>query len=194
MAKVAGRSTRTIKAIRANLRCFGNNLHPKVTVADGSDPLPLPMVDAVLAHLEKPDQYLDELAVFLWDEFEILVTVTTIGRLKGNPRVTSHRSSSSCLLWILIQYISMSGRQAISTGPSQTSLQRRSRAPISAPGSHNTTEDDEAMQHNLNPSGVCMRLCRRCTCLLPAVLSVALELSLLQPHDSRRSSGLTAPQ
>jgi hypothetical protein len=30
--------------------------------------------------LEKPDQYLNEMAVFSWDEFEALVTTSTISR------------------------------------------------------------------------------------------------------------------
>lgn len=39
------------------------------------------MLDALRERLiEKPDQYLDEMAVFLWDEFEVLVTTSTISR------------------------------------------------------------------------------------------------------------------
>jgi transposase len=39
------------------------------------------MLDALREHLlEKPDQYLDEMAVFLWDEFEVPVTTSTISR------------------------------------------------------------------------------------------------------------------
>jgi hypothetical protein len=39
----------------------------------------LPMREVLREHLlEKPGQYLDELAVFLWDEFEVLVTNATI--------------------------------------------------------------------------------------------------------------------
>lgn len=30
--------------------------------------------------LEKPELYLDKIAVFLWDEFEVLVTIPTISR------------------------------------------------------------------------------------------------------------------
>ena len=49
----------------------------------GSRPRSLtpPMLDALLDHLlEKPDQYLDEMAVFLLDEFEARVTKSTISR------------------------------------------------------------------------------------------------------------------
>lgn len=40
-----------------------------------------PIMDALCEHLrEKPDLYLDEMAVFLWDEFKILPATTTISR------------------------------------------------------------------------------------------------------------------
>ncbi len=40
-----------------------------------------PMLDALHEHvLEKPDQYLDEMVIFLWDEFEAYVTKPTISR------------------------------------------------------------------------------------------------------------------
>jgi hypothetical protein len=39
------------------------------------------MLDALLQHLlEKPDQYLDEMEVFLWDEFEVRIPKPTISR------------------------------------------------------------------------------------------------------------------
>jgi hypothetical protein len=39
------------------------------------------MLDALREHLiEKPDQYLDEMAVFLWDEFEAQVATSNISR------------------------------------------------------------------------------------------------------------------
>ena len=39
------------------------------------------MLDALCDHLlEKPDQYIDEMVVFLWDEFEVLVTTSTLSR------------------------------------------------------------------------------------------------------------------
>jgi hypothetical protein len=51
--------------------------------------------------LEKPDRYLGELAVFLWDEFEAVVTTPTIGRAlksagwpkKAWRRVASERNA-----------------------------------------------------------------------------------------------------
>lgn len=39
------------------------------------------MIDALCDHLyEKPDLYLSEMAVFLWDEFEVQVTQSSIRR------------------------------------------------------------------------------------------------------------------
>jgi transposase len=40
-----------------------------------------PMLDALLQHLlEKPDLYLEEMEVFLWDEFEVRIPKSTISR------------------------------------------------------------------------------------------------------------------
>jgi hypothetical protein len=42
------------------------------------------MLEALLEHLlEKPDLYQDEMAVFLYDEFHVLVTIPTISRASG---------------------------------------------------------------------------------------------------------------
>ena len=80
MADVAGCSSRTIKSVRANIRRFGSTTAPP---NGGGRPRSLtpPMLDALREHLlEKPDIYLDEMVVFLWDEFEALVTTSTISR------------------------------------------------------------------------------------------------------------------
>jgi hypothetical protein len=47
------------------------------------------MLDVLREHLlERPDQYLGEMAVFLWDEPEALVTTSTISKaLLGRDRV-----------------------------------------------------------------------------------------------------------
>jgi hypothetical protein len=69
MADVAGCSPRSIKAIRSNLRCFGTT---KAPFNGGGRPRSItpPMLHALREHLlEKPDLYLDEMVVFLWDEF-----------------------------------------------------------------------------------------------------------------------------
>jgi hypothetical protein len=39
------------------------------------------MLEALCDHLlEKPTLYLDEMAVFLWDKFDILITTSSISR------------------------------------------------------------------------------------------------------------------
>jgi len=53
------------------------------------------MLKALREHLlEKPELYLDEMVVFLWDEFEVLVTTATISRALasiGWSKKTAHR-------------------------------------------------------------------------------------------------------
>lgn len=40
-----------------------------------------PMLEALCERLlEKPDLYQDEMVIFLWDEFRVLVTIYSIGR------------------------------------------------------------------------------------------------------------------
>jgi transposase len=80
MAEAAGCSTRSIKAIRSNLHFFGITKAPSNGVGRPR-PIIFPMLDALREYLlEKPEQYLDEMAVFLWDEFDVLVTTATISR------------------------------------------------------------------------------------------------------------------
>lgn len=59
------------------------------------------MLDALREHLlEKPDLYLDEMAVFLWDEFSILVTTASIIRRAlisvGWPKKAAQRIAQEC--------------------------------------------------------------------------------------------------
>ena len=80
MAEVTGCSARSIRAIRSNLRYFGTTRAPSNGVGRRRSITP-PMLDALCEHLlEKPELYQDEMAVFLWDEFEVLVTTFSIGR------------------------------------------------------------------------------------------------------------------
>jgi transposase len=80
MADVAGCSDRSIKHIRSNLRCFGTTKAPPNGVGRRRSITP-PMLQALQEHLlEKPGLYLDEMALFLWDEFEVLVTAMSISR------------------------------------------------------------------------------------------------------------------
>jgi transposase len=80
MANVAECSERSIKAIRSNLHYFGTT---KAPLNGGGRPrsiTPL-MLEALCEHLlEKPGLYLEEIAVFLWDEFDVLVSTSSISR------------------------------------------------------------------------------------------------------------------
>jgi transposase len=69
-----------VKAISANLRRFGSTTAPRNGGGRRRSITPS-MLGALREHLiEKPGQYLDELVVFLWDEFEVLVSIATISR------------------------------------------------------------------------------------------------------------------
>ena len=80
MAVVAGCSERSIKAIRSNLRYFNSTRAP----ANGGgrrQSITPPMLGALCDHLlEKPGLYQEEMAVFLWDEFEVRVSTHSISR------------------------------------------------------------------------------------------------------------------
>jgi transposase len=80
MADVAGYSTRSIKAIRSNFRCFGTTKAPSNGVGRPRCLTP-PMRQALREYLlDKPDRYLDELAILLQDDFDVLVTTVSISR------------------------------------------------------------------------------------------------------------------
>lgn len=69
MAEEAECSKLTIINIRRNLRQFGSVHAPVTRVGRKRTVTPL-MMEALCDHLsEKPGLYLDEIAVFLWDEF-----------------------------------------------------------------------------------------------------------------------------
>jgi transposase len=66
-----------VKAVSANLQRFGSTTAPRNGGGRCQSILPL-MRDALCEDLlRKPDQYLDELVLFLWDEFEVLVSTST---------------------------------------------------------------------------------------------------------------------
>lgn len=80
MADAAGCSERSIKAIRSNLRYFGSTNAPP-NGGGGCRSITPQMLEVLKEHLlEKPELYLEEMAVFLWDEFEILVSLSSISR------------------------------------------------------------------------------------------------------------------
>jgi transposase len=80
MAEEADCSKPTIKNIRRNLRQFGSVHAPPTRVGRRRTVTPL-MLEVLCDHLlEKPGLYLDEMVVFLWDEFQTLVTTSSIRR------------------------------------------------------------------------------------------------------------------
>ena len=102
IADAASCSVGAVKYIRSNLRCFGTVRAP---YNGGGRPRSItpPMLEALREHLlEKPDRYLDELAIFLWDDFEAVVTASTISRAlksagwskKACRRVASGRNAN----------------------------------------------------------------------------------------------------
>ena len=62
------------------MRLFGSARSPQVRVGRPSNIIPV-MLDALCDHLaEKPDLYVEEMAVFLWDEFGVLPSLSSIKR------------------------------------------------------------------------------------------------------------------
>jgi transposase len=80
MAAVAGCSTRSIRTIASNLRIYGETQAPSNGAGRRRRITPQ-MRDALRERLlEKPGMYQDEMAVFLYDEFNILVNTMSISR------------------------------------------------------------------------------------------------------------------
>jgi transposase len=80
MANIAECSERSIKAIRSNIHYFGTAKAPLNGRGRPRSITP-PMLEALCEHLlEKPELYLEEMALFLWDEFEVLVSTSSITR------------------------------------------------------------------------------------------------------------------
>jgi transposase len=80
MATAASCSKRSVKAIRSNLRHF----HATKAPANGGGrrrSITPPMLDALRERLlEKPGLYLEEMTLFLWDKFDVLVSTHSISR------------------------------------------------------------------------------------------------------------------
>lgn len=80
MAEEAECSELTVKNIRRNLRQFGSVHAPPTRVGRRRTVTPS-MLQALCEHLlEKSGLYLDEMVLFLWDEFDTLVTTSSIRR------------------------------------------------------------------------------------------------------------------
>ena len=71
---------RSIQRHRRNLRVFGS-ISGMSNLGGRNPKLTKPMVAALIRYLfEKPDLYLDEMAWFLWDEFQVSVSASSISR------------------------------------------------------------------------------------------------------------------
>lgn len=97
IAYVVGCSSRSVKAIRSNLRTFGTPNAPPTVPVGRSRAVTSVMSDALKEMLfSKPDRQLDELAVFLQDDFEVEVSNSTISRTlkkEGWSRKTIRRKA-----------------------------------------------------------------------------------------------------
>ena len=79
MARIARCSMRSIRTIRTNLRGFGTTKAVPNSVGRPRSITP-PMLGALYDRLiEKLHIYRDETALFLWDEFDVQVTSSSIG-------------------------------------------------------------------------------------------------------------------
>jgi transposase len=75
-----GCSPRGVRRIKQNLHFYGKTKAPSNGVGRPRSVTP-PMLDALCEHLlEKPGLYLDEMELFLWDEFEVSVSTSSIRR------------------------------------------------------------------------------------------------------------------
>jgi hypothetical protein len=73
-------SKQAVKYIRLNLHVFGSPRAPPTRVGR-TRLITLVMLEALCDHLlEKPGLYLDEMVVFLWDEFGLPITDSSISR------------------------------------------------------------------------------------------------------------------
>jgi transposase len=89
MAKEAECSKVTIINIRRNLRKFGSVHTPPTRRGRKRTVTPL-IIDVLCDHLsENPGLHLDEMAVFLWEEFRTMITTSSIRRvLVAKPRIS----------------------------------------------------------------------------------------------------------
>nr|KMM64269.1 hypothetical protein CPAG_00621 [Coccidioides posadasii RMSCC 3488] len=97
MAEAVGCSTCAIKQIRSNLRLFGSISTPPINAGRPRSITPS-MLEALCNHLlEKSSLYLDEMVVFLWDEFNVYTSKSAISRalsLHGWSKKTAQQKVS----------------------------------------------------------------------------------------------------
>lgn len=80
MAEASECSKRSIINIRNNIRRFGDVRAPPTRVGRRRSITP-PMIQALCDHLlEKPGLYVEEMVIFLWDEFHVQVTNSSLKR------------------------------------------------------------------------------------------------------------------
>jgi transposase len=80
IARTVRCSTCSVQNIRSNLRCFGTTKAPLNGVGRRRTITP-PMLSTLLEQLiEKPELYQDEIVIFLYDKFDVLVTTPSISR------------------------------------------------------------------------------------------------------------------
>ena len=84
IAEAAEYSERSVKGIYSNIRHYGTTKAPPNSGGRPRSIIPL-IIDVLCDHLlEKPGLYLEEMATFPWDEFDVLVSTSSIsGALKA---------------------------------------------------------------------------------------------------------------
>lgn len=124
MARAAECSKRSIINISNNLRRFGNVRAPSTRVGRRRSITP-PMIEA-LCLLEKPGLYVDETVIFLWDEFHIQVTDSSLKRAHASVGWSKKVARQRCrptlplLYWgsfllILFLQLTLQGHRPVST-------------------------------------------------------------------------------
>jgi transposase len=101
IASIVNCSTRTVRSARANHRVFGSVTAPN-NVRGRHSAVPPHVLATLLDHLfTEPDLYLDEMVEFVWDQYEITVSMASVQRAlkicnwtkKKNKRVARERDS-----------------------------------------------------------------------------------------------------
>jgi len=133
MANAADCSKRSIKRIRSNIRCFGTTRAPSNGAGRRRSITPF-MLQALKQHLlEKPGLYLDEMVLFLWDEFQAVVTAMSISRALKS--ISWSKSCEICIfitcqISFLISWCTWMSRDATKGSASGEQVGPRSASPL----------------------------------------------------------------